>query len=258
MVSTITVKANPSISISSTNSNICLSGSSTLSASGASTYAWSPPGGLSSTIGSSVTASPTVSTTYNVIGLGANACAASSSINISVLGPPTVTVAPISTSICMGDSITFDASSSSGVSTFAWVLQGATPASAPSPLVTAKYPNSGSFTVKLHANNSCFSDSSYTKTIVVGCAGMEEIANDHRLQLLYDHESRLLKINAISMGNATVTLISALGATIAEYNPNGSVGIKTVEQNVDALPVGIYFIKWSEQGFSATKKIIIY
>jgi beta-glucanase (GH16 family) len=57
------------VSVSTSNGDsICPSGTTTLTASGATNYTWSPAEGLSATTGTSVIATPTVTTTYTVIG----------------------------------------------------------------------------------------------------------------------------------------------------------------------------------------------
>jgi hypothetical protein len=50
-------------------------------------YAWSPAAGLSAVTGSSVTANPSVATTYTVIGTVANGCTSSGTINVNVVSP---------------------------------------------------------------------------------------------------------------------------------------------------------------------------
>ncbi|HRS54458.1 MAG TPA: PKD domain-containing protein, partial [Bacteroidales bacterium] len=60
----ITVEAFPLLAITPSNATICSGQSINLTASGASTYNWSPSTGLSSTTGANVTASPTITTTY--------------------------------------------------------------------------------------------------------------------------------------------------------------------------------------------------
>ncbi|MHB8259211.1 MAG: T9SS type A sorting domain-containing protein [Bacteroidia bacterium] len=64
----VIVNALPIVALSSSQDTVCLGISTTLTASGASTYSWSPSASLSSTSGVSIIASPTVTTTYNVIG----------------------------------------------------------------------------------------------------------------------------------------------------------------------------------------------
>ena len=69
---TVTVNPLPTVGVSpSTPTAICTGNSTTLTASGASTYSWSPATGLSATTGATVTASPTTTTTYTVTGTDA-------------------------------------------------------------------------------------------------------------------------------------------------------------------------------------------
>lgn len=78
-VSTITVSALPSVSITSTSSLICAGQSSSLTASGAITYTWSS--GATTAV---IAVTPTVTTSYTVHGVGANGCDNFSTITQSV------------------------------------------------------------------------------------------------------------------------------------------------------------------------------
>lgn len=73
---TVFVLPSPILSVSITPST-CAGSSSTLTASGASTYTWTPATGLSSTTGATVTANPPTATTYTVTGTDPNGCTAS-------------------------------------------------------------------------------------------------------------------------------------------------------------------------------------
>ncbi|MEE2700059.1 MAG: gliding motility-associated C-terminal domain-containing protein [Bacteroidota bacterium] len=112
----VIVNPPPTVSSSATTS-ICLGGSVILTASGAVQYNWSPSSTLSSSIGSSVSATPTVNTTYLVTGIDANACSATSSTMVNVLPLPTLQISPTITTICDGESVTLTAS---GASTYLW------------------------------------------------------------------------------------------------------------------------------------------
>lgn len=89
---TITVTVNPTPTISVNSGNICQGSSTSLTASGASTYTWSPATGLSSANGSPVTANPASTTVYTVDATDANGCITSSTTTVTV--NPTPSTAP--------------------------------------------------------------------------------------------------------------------------------------------------------------------
>ena len=66
----VTVNALPAVSGGS-NVAICIGSSTPLTATGGTSYSWSPSAGLSATTGANVVASPTVTTTYTVTGFNA-------------------------------------------------------------------------------------------------------------------------------------------------------------------------------------------
>lgn len=83
----ITLDPLPSTTVSPTSATIaCAAQSRTLTAGGANTYSWSPSAGLNTTIGSSVIATPSVTTIYTVT--GNNNCA-------DVIATTTITVLPL-------------------------------------------------------------------------------------------------------------------------------------------------------------------
>lgn len=111
---TVTVTVAPITVSVSPNASICSGASTTLTASGATNYTWSPATGLSSTTGASVTANPTTTTTYTVTGT-TGTCSATANVTVTVT-PMTVSVSP-NTSICSGASTTLTAS---GASAYSW------------------------------------------------------------------------------------------------------------------------------------------
>lgn len=108
----VTVNANPTVSVNSIT--ICNGQSSPLTATGATTYNWAPPTGLSSTTGSSVTASPTTSTTYTVTGT-TGGCSGNSVAVVTVNPLPVVTAN--SATVCVGASGTLTAA---GALSYTW------------------------------------------------------------------------------------------------------------------------------------------
>lgn len=107
----ITVKPNPTINITG-NASICKGSSTTLTASGGSTYLWSS--GLGT--GAVKTVAPDSTTTYIVSGTGANGCDNTAQIQVVVNPLPTVALGGDVT-ICAGNSTTLTAT---GASTYAW------------------------------------------------------------------------------------------------------------------------------------------
>jgi PKD repeat protein len=86
----MTVNPLPNLSVTSPNP-ICIGSSTTLTASGANTYSWSPATGLNATTGTTVTASPTLTTTYTITGTNTTTnCSATTSTTVTVNPLPVV------------------------------------------------------------------------------------------------------------------------------------------------------------------------
>ena len=107
----ITVNPLPTV-VASNDTTICNGSSTTISASGTSSYSWD--NGLGA--GQSHTVNPTTTTTYVVTGTDANGCQNMDNVIITVNPLPTV-VASNDTTICNGSSATISAS---GASTYSW------------------------------------------------------------------------------------------------------------------------------------------
>lgn len=111
---TVTVTVAPLTVGVSPNTSICSGASTTLTATGATNYTWSPATGLSATTGASVTANPTTTTTYTVTGT-TGSCSSTASVTVTVT-PINVTVSP-NTTICSGASTALTAS---GATNYSW------------------------------------------------------------------------------------------------------------------------------------------
>ncbi len=83
----VTINPLPTITVSPSSNTICSGTNVSLTASGATTYSWTPSTGLSATTGSIVTASPTVTTTYTVTGTNTNGCINNTTVKITVSTP---------------------------------------------------------------------------------------------------------------------------------------------------------------------------
>lgn len=102
---TINASSAPSVLTSASPPDICVGQSSTLTASGADTYVWSPAASLSSSTGNSVTANPVVTTIYQVIGTDQAGCTDTSFITV-IVNPLPLVASPPSPQICAGGTVT--------------------------------------------------------------------------------------------------------------------------------------------------------
>ncbi len=123
----------------SANDSICSGEQATLTASGVATYSWNPSMGLSSTTGSSVTASPGITTNYTVTGTDAGGCTNTSTVSVTVQ-TPTLTVSSNIT-IIKGTSTVITAS---GSGSYSWTPSSGLscvdcPSPTASPTSTTKY-----------------------------------------------------------------------------------------------------------------------
>ncbi len=98
-----TIPFGVAIQITASDTIMCAGSSVTLDVSGAVNYFWSPASGLSGTTGSSVTASPSATTKYSVLGTDGSGCQAYERITLTVNPRPTVTLSSQPSS-CVDDS----------------------------------------------------------------------------------------------------------------------------------------------------------
>jgi PKD repeat protein len=111
----VTVNTSPSVNIAANSTTICEGSSTTLTASGAVSYAWTAQTGLTTLTGASVSVNPTTTTQYTVTGTNGPGCSNSASITINVNQRPVITVNSPST--CRNTAVTVTAS---GADTYTW------------------------------------------------------------------------------------------------------------------------------------------
>lgn len=150
---TSTVVVNPLPVLSITNNTLCYGFSGPLTASGALTYTWSPAATLSSSNGATVTASPTVSTVYMVVGESADGCRDTTSASVVV--NPLPVLSTNSGTICAGSSLQLTAS---GASNYTWTPATGLSATTSSS-VSASPPSSITYTIVGTDANGCSSSS---------------------------------------------------------------------------------------------------
>jgi gliding motility-associated-like protein len=113
--STVTVNPNPVITAIADPDNLCLGGSTTLTAGGGSSYVWNN----GSTAGS-FTENPSQTTTYSVVGTDANGCTGTAQVTVTVYTNLTVSITPQNGEICEGDNLSLTVVSNGTAPVFTW------------------------------------------------------------------------------------------------------------------------------------------
>ena len=125
----VTVNSLPTLTISGPNS-ICIGNTASLSITGASSYSWS-----NSSTSSNIAVSPTVTSSYSVLGTDANGCSVLATKVVTVNALPTLTISGPN-SICIGNTASL---SISGASSYSWSTSSTSTNIAVSPTVTSSY-----------------------------------------------------------------------------------------------------------------------
>src|SRR5690606_28806573 len=108
------VNALPVIAVVSSTTEICDGGSATVTASGANTYTWNGSANIATLV-----VSPSVTTTYSVIGTSTDGCVSSNTaaVTLTVHPKPVVGATSNTNAVCDGDAVTF---SGTGANTYTW------------------------------------------------------------------------------------------------------------------------------------------
>lgn len=110
----VTVNANPAVTANAAKNPICAGESTTLTASGAASYTWSPATGLSAATGASVTANPAQTTTYTITGTQGS-CSSGVTLELEVRAKTTsVALSASQTAVSGPTSVTFTAAPANG------------------------------------------------------------------------------------------------------------------------------------------------
>jgi PKD repeat protein len=253
----VTVKAIPTISVTPSASVSCSPTPVTLTASGGTTYSWSPATGLSSTTGASVIANPTTSTVYTVTGT-TNGCSSNAVVSVQV----TAVVANFTASTPSANgTVTFTNTSTTNALFYSWNF--GDPASSAANTSTLKNPThnyaaSGAYTVTLtSASGSSSGSCPNTKTFTISVnrtTGLAEAFETGSIKIYPNPAQNYLQVEVPERENVTeVQLTNAIGQVVATQKPTAG----QVRLNVSNVAGGIYFVKIINNEGSITKKVSI-
>ena len=146
----VVVTTTPTVSISPSSSNYCTGAPGiALTAGTATNYVWTPnPGNLTAYTGANVTATPTITTTYSVVGTNASCTSNTGTATITVIGAaPTITASGGSAFVCTGGPISTTRTMSGGTS-YTWSpTTGVSPSSGAGPTFTITPTSSQVYTI---------------------------------------------------------------------------------------------------------------
>jgi PKD repeat protein len=217
------------ISVTPGSATICSGQLVILTASGGSSYLWSPGGDTTAAI----TVSPTITTTYTVSGV-VNSATLSQSVIVTVTNVP---VAAFTASVSARTVTISD--QSTGTSTYIWNFgDGTTTVSGNNPAAHT-YAANGTYSIQLIATNNCGSDTT-SHQVIINVTGIEQV------------EAASVKIYQSNLNEVKIEYPSGnQDKSIAIYNISGQLVLeKTAENyqsteivNISSLAQGIYILR---------------
>lgn len=235
----ITALPNPTVTITSASTLLCVSGPSvpvTFNGNGATSYIWVL--GNSSASGSSVTvniAAQTATTpavqnvTLGLIGIGTNGCASTDIFNLTVAKNPTVIASTTKTFVCINNNVNISAT---GADTYSWSVAATSTAAAFS--YSSATAGLKTFSVVGTSTTGCTDDAIVTVSVSL-CTGIESISGNVEAAVFPNPFTNELKL-------------SGLEGSVEIYNALGQIVIKTTTANTETittteLPKGAYILK---------------
>lgn len=228
---TVSVTTFPSSSISINGPNsVCKGTSLTLLANGATSYTWS-----NAATGPFISVSPTVTTTYSVMGTSANNCTPTASKLITVNPDPIITLFVADTIICNNSILKITAS---GASIYTWMPGGFSGSSVIyTPNSTTTYSCFGTDV------NGCSGSSNINVQVII-CEGINSITFDQNHYDIFPNPSKgkfILK----SSGNAgeplQIKVFSLNGKLVYEQKHNFNE-TESLEINLEDVAAGTYIL----------------
>jgi serine protease len=253
---TITVSPSPTVDVSGTTA-ICNGSSTLLTASGATTYSWSPGTGLSATTGASVTANPTTTTTYAITGtLGS--CTNNSVISIQVDDPSVASIAFSDSTIGCPTTVIFDGSNSTDANSFDWSFPGGTPATSNASTPSVDFTADGTVNVSLTTTNNCGTNTaSFSIDVTTACsAGLEEETT--AFTIIYNPVNAVVSVTSTNglAAKTTIQVLNELGQAIAFRQVTEQAS--SLEIPVNNLAGGMYFVHISDGSSEQLVKFTVY
>lgn len=224
---TVSVVPLPVVTISSGTNSICYGDSVTLISSGAMTYTWN-----NSVNSNSIVVSPTVTTTYSVLGTDSNNCINNSTIAINTMALPILNVTSSSSLVCLGNTASLTVN---GASTYTWSTGSNSPTIVMSPTINSTYTVQGTNT------NGCKDSISFT-LLVSPCTNLiDSVLIKSEKVHVYPNPSSgfiVIEIEDFDSGKKTEAILTDInGKYVTTFL------IKDHKRTILELKSGSYYIK---------------
>lgn len=231
----------PTVSITPSQSVVCLGKTETLFLSGANTYTWYT--GFNTT---SISISPVVTSTYSASGTDLNGCIGTATITMGVSTVPGLTITPSRSEICSGQSATLNVNSAGSASSYSWNGGQTTQNLVINPTSTSNYTVVGT-------NSVGCSKSSSILIIVSPCTGISEYnGDDSGLRIFPNPATSYISIqNPEAIQRVVIRDVS--GRIVLEQKVDN---LSTISFNLENLSKGIYTGEVTQQKTIKTFKLI--
>jgi hypothetical protein len=233
----VTVNPLPILSIISTATAICLGDTVKFTAAGANSYAWN--------IGdndSLIVVTPTITTTYSVVGTNGFGCTSTKTDSVKVNALPNITISGATGTICIGENITITAN---GANTYTWSGGINTNSIAVSPSVSTTYSATGTSTDGCVGSNTL-------QVIVSQCTSINIIASKTEFKVYPNPNNGEFTIELTNINNSNITITNVLGQIIKTQKAELMNQI-----DLNLFDKGIYFINVMENNQSVYRSSII-
>ena len=251
----ITVDPTPNVTLTGTADTICPGGSVDFTASGATSYSWSPAGSLSCSNCANPTATPGGNTTYTVTGT-TGSCSSETYYAVVVNdAAPVAEFLMSSDTICEGDVLEVNGALSDGASGFDWTFASGTPGTGVGSISSTTYNSPGTYTVSLDVDNGCGATDNTSQDVVVlpsaDCSSGIDSEGIESLEVFYNANTEQIMINSNDLSSAYV--INSAGQKVSNLvqlqNGNAQIGVA-------GLAKGIYFVVLNKGSQSSIHKFV--
>jgi len=211
-----------------------------LSASGAVTYFWNTGANVSSTI-----VSPTVTTTYSVVGTNNIGCSTIASIQVTIAPAPNVTVPSPAIFVCKDDQLTLTAN---GAATYQWWVSSAIVYSG-NP-ISINQTSSSTYTILGFDAKGC-EGKTYLTIDVSDCTGLNTITKADAVKVYPNPATGIFVIELPAMAQ-TVEISDVTGRIVLSQSEVASKS----SFDISTLANGIYYVKVATENSTEVIKVV--